>query len=661
MRIGVAYYPEHWTEDRWPEDARLMREAGIDVVRVGEFAWSRLEPRRGHYDMDWLGRAMDVLAEEGLEVILCTPTAAPPTWLFDRHPTMFPEDREGKSWYMGSRRHACLNNRPYRRYVRRIVRELAKTLGNRPEICAWQVDNEIGCHGSGRCYCDDCEQAFREWLKRRYGTIDRLNRLWGTAFWSQEFNDWHYIPAPRRTPAGVHPSLALDYERFTSASYRDFFNEQRELIEEYSGADRPITTNCMALHTDQVNQFAFAASHDVAAYDNYPVTPAWLDGTALALDLTRSAKGTPFWVLEQQAGPTLIPASAALPAPGQLRLWSWQAAAHGAELIAYFRWRTCAAGQEMHWYGLLEADGSRRRRFGELAETISGLKEAAPAWEGHLPDARVALVLDYESMWALRADAMGSGLSYRKQVAEWHALLRRRGLAVDVVPPERRLEDRYDVLVVPAPLISRPQVAKRWMEFVERGGRLLVAGPAGYRTEHNTWVTGAPPADYADLLGLHLPEHDVFASGGANTIELSGETFDVDCYCGLIEPSGIEVLGTYGQRFYSGTPAVTRSGQGRGAAYYLGAVGGPDLYGRVLDLVLEDAGLEAHPWAGEALEVGPLSPQPDGARLTFVLNHSADARELELPEGVECTDLLTQTDYSGAVPLDGYGVVLLRR
>ena len=149
MKIGVAYYPEHWPEDRWPEDARLMRQAGIDVVRLGEFAWSRLEPRRGQYDMDWLGRAMDVLAEQGLKVILCTPTATPPTWLFNRHPTMFPQDREGKPWYMGSRRHACLNNRPYRRYVRRIVREMVKTLGNRPEVCAWQVDNEIGCHGSG--------------------------------------------------------------------------------------------------------------------------------------------------------------------------------------------------------------------------------------------------------------------------------------------------------------------------------------------------------------------------------------------------------------------------------------------------------------------------------------------------------------------------------
>ncbi len=660
MRIGVAYYPEHWPQDRWPEDARLMREAGIDVVRVGEFAWSRLEPRRGQYDMDWLAAAMDVLAGQGLEVILCTPTATPPTWLFDRHPTMFPEDREGKRWYMGSRRHACLNNRPYRRYVRRIVREMAKTLGNRPEVCAWQIDNEIGCHGSGRCYCDDCEQAFREWLKRRYGTIERLNRLWGTAFWSQEFNDWHYIPAPRRTPAGVHPSLALDYERFTSATYRDFFNEQRELIEEYSGADRPITTNCMGLNTDQVNQFAFAASHDVAAYDNYPATPKWLDAVALGLDLTRSAKAAPYWILEQQAGPTLLSAPAGLPEPGQLRLWSWQSAAHGAELIAYFRWRTCAAGQEMHWYGMLDADGTRGRRFEELTETIAELKKTAPAWEGHLPDARVALVLDYDSMWALRGDAMAADLAYNDQVATWYGLLRRRGLAVDIVPPERQVEERYGVLVVPVPLVSRPQVAKRWKAFVERGGRLLAAAPAGYRTEHNTWVAEKPPAAYADLLGVRVPEHDVFSTGGANTVELSGETFEVGCYCGLIEPAGVEVLGTYGQRFYAGSPAVTRSGQGQGAAYYLGAVGGPDLYGRVLDLVLEDAGLDASRWADEMLEIVPLEPEPDGQRLTFVLNHSADGCELELPEGAECTDLLTQTEHSGAVPLDGYGVALLK-
>ncbi len=656
MRIGVAYYPEQWPEDRWAHDALLMKQTGIDVVRLAEFAWSRLEPRRGQYDTEWLQRAIDVLAEHGLQTIMCTPTAAPPTWLFNRHPQMVPVDQLGRQWHPGSRRHACLNSRPYRRYVRRIVRETAKALATNPNVVAWQIDNEIGCHGSGRCYCEDCEQAFREWLKKRYGTIERLNKLWGSSFWSQEFNDWIFIPAPRRTPAGVHPSLALDYERFMTATARDFVQEQRQIIEDYGGK-APITTNCLGTVTDQINQFSLAGVLDVAAYDNYPCGGDAAEPAAFQLDLARSVKRQPFWVMEQQSGPTLIPTAHARPRPGKLHLWSWQAAARGAELVAYFRWRTCGAGQEMHWHGILDANGAPSPRYSELRETIAEIKEHASLWEGRAPQPRVGLVLDYDSHWALKADSMAAEVNHLDQVRACHTLLTQRGISVDLIAPEQPLAD-YSAVLALTPLICRQQTAARWSAFVEAGGMLLVTAPAGYRTAQNTWVEEQPPAQLAPLLGVAVREVDALGPGGTNIVVMDGQEFQVDALCSILTLQDADAVGTYAECWYAGEAAVTRHEVGKGTAYFLGSAGNEGLLNALLERLISDAGLAAHPWASQTVEVIPLGPGQD--RRAFVLNHAAEPTDLPLEEGQLCRDLLSGTEHCGSVKLPADGVALLQ-
>jgi len=658
MKIGVAYYPEHWPEDRWPTDARMMKEMGIDVVRVGEFAWSRLEPRRDQYDMLWLERAIQILAGEGLEVILGTPTAEPPPWLFDRHPQIVPVDEDGRRWFPGSRRDACLNNTAYRRYVRRIVREVARVFGPNRDVVAWQIDNEIGCHPAGRCYCDDCEQAFREWLKMRYGTIERLNKLWGTAFWSQDFADWQFVPAPRRTPAGVHPSLALDYQRFITATAREFIQEQRELIEQYCPTEPTITTNALAFWTDQLNQFSIAGALDVAAFDNYPIAGPNPDGAAIGLDLTRSLKRAPFWVLEQQAGPTAIPCSHSRPRPGELRLWTYQAAARGADLIAYFRWRTAPAGQEMHWYGILDPDAQPSAYFEELKATFAELKEHAPLWQGRLPKADVALVLDYDSHWALRANSMTAELDLRAQFTTLHGLLRRMGITADILTPEQSPAG-YAAAIVPMPMIVRDQAARQWQSYVEGGGRLLVTAPAGYRTEQNAWVATRPPAALSGLLGVQVAAHDVFNGDEGPSIAMDGTEFPVKGFCCLLELMGAEAVGAYGEGSHAAIPAVTRAAAGQGSAWFLGAVSTDALYGHVLERVLAEAGLRRSPWSSDTIEVIPLQAGQAQPPRTFVLNHGGAAVMLPLAEGETRTDALTGRRHTSAVVLAAYGVALL--
>jgi len=661
MEIGVAYYPEHWPEDRWALDARLMVEAGIEVVRVGEFAWSRLEPRRERIETDWLEAALAVLAEHGLKVILCTPTAAPPPWLFQRHPDLLPQDRDGRRWYSGSRRDVCLNSPAYRRYARRIVTELAKRFGSGHGVRAWQVDNELGGHGSGVCYCEDCQQAFRQWLKRRYGTIERLNTKWGTSFWSQGFSDWHEIPAPRRTPAGIHPSLALDYSRFVSATYRSFVAEQGEIIRQFADKSVIVTTNSPGpARLQHINHFSMAAVEDVAALSNYPLDSSRLERTAFQQDLMRSVRNGPFWVLEQQAGAGLIEGHSCQPRPGQLRLWAYQAAARGAALIAFFRWRTCPFGQEMHWYGMLDADGTPRRRFKELKETIADLKSQCHLWEGRRPGARVAVMLDYDSAWALAATRMGLEIDYFAHLQMLCKLLRRMGAAVQFVQPGGDLSG-FSVVVDPMPFMSTDERADHLQVYAAGGGRVMITAPAGYRTVENTTPSAPVPGSLGAVLGIEVPEHDILLPGAANSIALEGEEkpFATGRFCSLLELRGARAIGAYEQQFYAGSPAITVSEVGRGEILFVGALCEEECYRVLLKRMLRDAGVELSQWCSETLEVIPLEAGDDSPPLRFVLNHADTPVTLPLPEGVSCKDVLTDRDCGSALELGGYEVVLL--
>ncbi len=658
MIFGAAYYPEQWPPDRWPVDARLMRETGVEIVRVAEHAWSRLEPRRGQYDFGWLREAVEVLAAEGLKVVLATPTASPPTWLFNRHPSMVPQDKNGLRWYPGSTRHVCLNNRPYRRYVRRIVRECGRSLGGVKAVAAWQIDTYLGAHGGGRCYCDDCEQAFREWLRGRYGTIDRLNKLWGTAAWSQEFGDWHLICAPRRTPASPHPSLVLDYERFLSATVRDFIREQREIIEHYEPEPKTITTICLGLETDHIEQPSVAGPLDVVSIANFPRGAEDVDETALHLDLARSSGGGIFWVLEQRAGATTPGSRGSQPRPGQLRLWSYQAAARGAGLLCYFRWRTHPSAQQMHWSGLLEADGTPARHYEEVRDAIREIGEHEQSWAGRGPDAQVAVVLDYHSHWALRAPELNTSLDYLVALREHYGSLRRRGLAVDVIQPGASL-DRYRAVFVPMPAIVRPRDAIRWQEFVEQGGVLVVTAPAGSRTEHNSRIS-TPPGPLADLLGVHVVEEDLLAQGFENSLVWDNDAYPALGVCSVVQVDDAEVLARYESDFYSESPALTIARRGEGAAYYLATVSNTSLVERLHEVALDRARVSVAIRSADDVELIPLREDEAGVEFVFALNHGNATARVDLPDDREFTEVLSANACSAALDLKPYSVALLR-
>lgn len=662
MKFGVAYYPEHWPEERWAADAQMMSQMGIEVVRIGEFAWWRLEPRRERIDTSWLEEAVEVLRNHDLRVMLGTPTAAPPPWLFNRHPNILPQQADGRRWAMGSRRHVCLNNPAFTKYARRIVLELARTFRD-GQIWAWQIDNELGLGPTGVCYCDECEKSFRRWLKRRYGTIDRLNRMWGTAFWSQGFSDWHEIPAPRRTVCGPHPSLALDYSRFISAQHRAFVEEQRDIIRDYAGEDAPITVNnpC-GLELPHLNMFSLASQQDVISLDNYPTDRSRLDQTALGLDMARSLLEGPFWITEQQAGATLVPGHSQQPRPGQLRLWTWQAAARGAELITYFRWRTAPYGQEMHWYGLLDSDGTPRRRMDEIRRTIEEVRDRAEAWENYEVAGSVAIMLDYESAWAIDSTSMGWDPDYFAHVRALYSLLRRMGVPVQLLHPDANLAP-FDMVIAPMQFVCTNALAKKLKVYTHDGGTVLVSAPAGYRSPVNTCLESPPPGPLTELLSVEVTEHDVLGGEHSNSVRPveGAHSFEVDGFCSILELRGAKELATYERDFYAGSPAVTVRSEGRGEAYFTGAALNEDGWRWILQTACETADVPRWEWSSEEVEVVPLRGPAGRPERVFVLNHADHTVELPVAEGQTVTDLLRREEHENPLVIEPYSVVLLQQ
>ncbi len=395
MILGVDFYPEHWPEERWPIDAALMRRAGMTVVRLAEFAWSRLEPREGEFQFAWLDRALDVLAAHGIRAVLGTPTAAPPAWLVEAHRDILPLDDQRRPLEFGARLHRCLANPTFRRYSRAITEAMAAHYANHPNIIGWQTDNELT---GNRCFCDVCAERFRQWLQHKYGTLDALNQAWGTAFWSQEYNAWSQLPLPWRTTCGSmahNPSLLLDYYRFASDITVEFQSEQVAILRKLC-PNHFVTHNFMGLH-DAINYYDLAKDLDFVSWDNYPS-----DSAALPHDVMRGIRRKNFWVMEEKCGHTGWNTMSPIPRPGQVRAWAWQAVGHGADAIVFFRWRSCRGGTEQFWQGILNHDALPGRRYNEIAQLGREFQQIGSAFEGTSVRNDVAILYSYDQIWALQ-------------------------------------------------------------------------------------------------------------------------------------------------------------------------------------------------------------------------------------------------------------------
>jgi beta-galactosidase len=486
FRFGVDYYPEHWPEERWATDARLMRDAGINTVRLAEFAWSKLEPQDGIFDFDWLDRAIAVLAEHGIDIIIGTPTASPPAWLMAKHPDAFLVDENGRQRTYGNRREYCPTNEAYLHHSLRVVRAMAQRYAARDEVFAWQIDNEFG----DRCFCSSCAAAFRKWLEGKYGTLDAVNSAWGTIFWSHTYSHWDQIPVPITAGGAPNPGLALDYRRFCSDSYVRFQKLQIDVIRA-ACTEAVITHNMMGFGYDKIDYFDLAQDLDVVSWDNYQrnqfhglQADADWSGSALSNDAMRGLKRKNFWVMEQQAGPAGWDIVGVTPRPGELRLWAYQAVAHGADAILFFRWRTPRWGTEEYWHGVLDHHGEPGRRYEEIQKMGRELARIGDEILGSAPKADVAILSSYDSRFAFQIQGHNPRFSYEQCIASWYRALHRRHLAVDIVCPKDELAE-YKLVIAPALHVITEDLAKHLGEYVKSGGTLVVTARSGVKDQQS--------------------------------------------------------------------------------------------------------------------------------------------------------------------------------
>jgi beta-galactosidase len=627
MRLGVCYYPEHWPEEVWANDAQRMADIGITRVRIGEFAWSRIEPDPGRLVWDWLDRAVETLHAAGHGIIMGTPTATPPKWLVDKHPDMIAVDAAGNARKFGSRRHYSFSSPTYAEEARRIVTQIAERYGNHPAIVSWQTDNEYGCHDTVLSYCRNAAAAFRRWLADKYGDITTLNAAWGTVFWSQEYRSFDEIDPPNLTVTAPNPAHVLDYRRFASDEVVKFNRMQADILRAASPG-RDIVHNFMGFFTD-FDHHNVGGDLDVAGWDSYPLgflEQFWFpdseklryarqghpDIAAFHHDLYRGCSNGRWSVLEQQPGPVNWARYNPAPLPGMVRLWTLEAMAHGAELVSYFRWRQAPFAQEQMHAGLLRPDSSDDIGADEVRQSWADIGQLGALSVAKAP---VALLFSYEADWLFHTQAHGASFRYLELVFNAYTALRSLGLDVDIISPNAEFEG-YRMIVAPSLPILNDNLVERLARF---DGPILLGPRSGSKTADFAIPPNLPPGALQSVLPIRVVRVESLRAG----VEMMGDGFSIRRWFEHVEAGEAIVE----HAILGGQPAVLRHGNFRYVA------GWPDdaLWGRLIDRMADEAGISTVELprdirirsAGNlrfAFNYGPTSITLDGSgSLNFVL------------------------------------------
>jgi beta-galactosidase len=673
LLLGVDYYPDQTPEALWEEDARMMAETGFTNVRIAEFAWALMEPAEGKFDFAWLRRAVQTLHKHNIAVILGTPSAAPPPWLSLKYPDIMEVDAHGQRLHAGGRRFTCPTNKTYRRLSLAIATEMARTFADTPGVIGWQIDNEFTLSPSPRCYCDFCQAGFQEWLRSKYGGLDKLNQAWGTVFWSQTYTDFNQIPVPLPSGGDPNPGLALDYNRYQSYANASFLEEQLVMLRQKC-PKHFVTTNNLGPPVDYIDVRELYKNLDFAAFDNYPgfvemllseqksgPIPAGAVTTTIAMmhDYARCVKGgKPFMIMEEQSGKAGQKSFSPQPDKGKVRLWTYQAIAHGAMGVNYFRWDTATFGAEEYWHGVLNHDRSKSPAYDEIKQTVKELKALGPEILNSRYPAEAALIFDYDCDWALQIQPGHAGLSYIPQVTTWYGAVSARHSGVDVIQPGADLSP-YKIVFAPVAYVLSEAQATRIRNFVQAGGVFVTSFRLGVKTENSQIVKTPLPGLLRDVMGITVEDYLPIYSAKQG-VKFSSAFAGSDGECGLwadiLQPAGAEVVGSYTAGEHAGKAAVTINTFGKGKAVYVGAdLDAPSL-ARVLLTLAAAAGVQP------ALEV------PAGVEVTvrksgdkqwiFLLNHTSVAQTVTMAKPF--SDLLTKQALSGAVELSGYGVRILQ-
>ncbi len=660
---GGDYNPDQWDAATVDEDMRLFRQAGINMVTLPVFSWAKLEPDEGVYNFGWLDALMDTFAKNGLKVCLATPTTAQPAWLSTRYPEVLPVDIAGRKRTHGMRVFFCVNSLKYRQRAAAIAREMALRYKDHPALALWHVANEYGTY----CYCPTCEAQFRLWLKKRYGSIEELNARWTTAFWGRTLYSFEEVrlPTELNDDYRFNPAIQLDYMRFVTDSTVDCFLNEYNVVKAIS-PDIPITTN-MSGYIKKLNQQVFTKHLDVVGWDNYPAPTDDASFVAFKHDIMRGLKGgAPYFLMEQSPNQQNWQPYNKLKRPGEVRLLSYQAMAHGADSCLFFQLRQSRGGQEKFHGAVIPHAGADTRVYRESAQLGAELARLGDAFVGGRSQNAAALLFDWENWWALElASGPSKDMDYLKTVSGYYKGLYDNLLPADVIGTGDDFA-AYKLIIAPMLYMMKPGLAEKLQTFVQNGGTLIATTLTGVADENDRCVFGAYPGPLREVFGLWAEETDALFPAETNTLRLQtaapglagGSVYTCGFLCDVLHTAAAETLATFESDFYASAPAFTQNSFGKGRAYYIATQ--PD------KAFLKDflGGLCAR------LGIAPVLHADAGVEITrrenaknaivFVLNHNQSPAAVRLG-GTVYQNLLTGETMQGETEIAARDVWVLRK
>ncbi|MBN1219358.1 MAG: beta-galactosidase [Anaerolineae bacterium] len=654
LHLGAAYYPEHWPAERWPEDVRLMQEAGFTVVRMAEFAWSTLEPTASEFNFDWLDRAITMFADAGMVSVLGTPTAAPPAWLIQQHPDILPFDEKGRQVQFGNRTHFCVNSLEFHAAVQRIVTAMGEHFGPNRHVIGWQVDNEY----SRVCYCDRCQRRFQEYLQEKFESLDALNERWSTRYWSQTYTDWAQIPLP----IGLHnPGLRLAFKQFVTESYRRYQKLQLDALRPHLPPGVWVTHNFMNWF-DAFDHYALTEDLDLASWDWY-VGTGHLDYLAAgaAHDLVRGFKQKNFWLIETQ--PNHVnwrPVNNTLN-KGEGRVMAWHAVAHGAEAVLYWQWRSALGGQEQYHGTLIDPSGQPRPFYSEVQRLGREFAKVSHLLAGATTDARVAILNDYNSRWSIQAQPHHQDFDYVAHLVHYYKPLAALNIPVDIISADVQDLSRYRLVFAPALMLINQRRAEVLTEYVEYGGRLVLTARTGMKDDDNALWPMRQPGLLAELAGVEVEEY--FALD--EPVPVKGNWFEGYSHqwaelLNLTDKLGAAIA-HYGPAngWLDDQLAITVRSHKSGLVYYVGTYLDEAAQYALLERFTQTVKLSRpRITAPQGVEIRTLV-NPDKTEIWLAINHQRTGKIVESPWPV--LEHLSGKTFEGKFKLAPYGVAVLTR
>ena len=635
MLYGGDYNPEQWPKDVWQQDMELFDKAGINSATINVFSWARIQPAEEVYDFRELDEIVDTLAKAGKQIVLATSTAALPAWMVKRYPEVARVDYEGRRHKFGQRHNACPNSPVYRHFVKELTARLAERYGSHEHVVCWHINNEYG----GECYCENCEKAFRVWLRKKYGTIEALNKAWNLTFWGHNIYDWDEVVLPNALSEGIEgeeepgnektafAGISIDYRRFNSDSILDNFRLERDTIRQYD-RDTLVTTNLMGTYKG-LDYFKWAKEMDIVSWDNYPSYDTPWSTVAMRHDLMRGLKNAPFMLMEQTPSQQNWQPYNSLKKPGQMRAQSWQTVAHGADTIQFFQLRRSVGGcEKFHGAVIGHAGSDQTRVFREVAQLGEELNRIGDSIIGSKTESKVGIMFDWDNYWALEyTSGPNKDLKYVDQITRYYEYFYSKNMSVDLIPVDADFS-RYDLVAAPVLYMVKEGMAKALERYVAEGGTLVTGFMSGIVNESDNVHLGGYPGPLRALAGIWAEEIDALAPEQSNEILFTdGTKACCGLLCDILHLEGAEEIARYGSNFYAGTPAVTKNAFGKGYTYYVGSVLSEDGLEKVLDLACAGAGVASV--IGEETELEVTRRISDAGAVYFVMNFKD--QELPLP------------------------------